>query len=261
MSGIRVRQPKRPEFELQNLRTPGLCRTPPGTGEQPEKLGTDRFSLEMPIPTYPEPGGQPPGARARPVTPVNDRYTFGILAPADLGPARQSPGTGTQPVMDRFAYKPQPRTRTRSGVNRVRDEWPDMPNSAVPYYGRLLPKTEECDSQRSPEADLMDRVAHLQLEVEALKFVQSAPPALAKRTLPALSKPVAFTSTKVPKFSGETSWDQYHQVFDVIVRSNVWVALQLLSHLEGDALNVTLLIPEVEQGHASRTGGGIDRTL
>ena len=45
-----------------------------------------------------------------------------------------------------------------------------MPNS-VPYYGRLSPKTEECDSQRSPEADLMDTVAHLQLEAEALKFV------------------------------------------------------------------------------------------
>ena len=43
----------------------------------------------------------------------------------------------------------------------------------------------------------MDMVAHLQLEVEALKLEQSAPPALAKRTLPTLSKPVAFTSTKV----------------------------------------------------------------
>ena len=63
----------------------------------------------------------------------------------------------------------------------------------------------------------MDTVAHLQLEVEALKFVQSAPQALAKKTLPALSKPVAFTSTKVHKFSGETSWDQYRQVFDAIV--------------------------------------------
>ena len=94
-----------------------------------------------------------------------------------------------------------------------------MPNS-VPNYRRLSPKTEECDSQRSPEADLMDTVVHLQLEVEALKFVQSAPPALAKRTLLTLSKPVVFTSTKVPKFGGETRWDQYRQVFDAIVRSN-----------------------------------------
>ena len=92
--------------------------------------------------------------------------------------------------------------------------------------------------------------------------MQSAPPALAKSTLPALSKPVAFTSTKVPKFSGETSWDQYRQVFDAIVRSNgcddATVALQLLSHLKGDALNVALLVPE--RSRATR-GGGIDRTL
>ena len=42
--------------------------------------------------------------------------------------------------------------------------------------------------------------------------------------------------------------DQLGQVFDAIVRSNGWddatVALQLMSHLEGDALNVALLVPE-----------------
>ena len=45
----------------------------------------------------------------------------------------------------------------------------------------------------------MDMVAHLQLEVEALKFVQSAPSTLAMKTLPVQSKLVAFafTSTKV----------------------------------------------------------------
>ena len=46
---------------------------------------------------------------------------------------------------------------------------------------------------------------------------------------------------------GTTSWEQYHQVFEVIVRSNGWdndtAALQLFSHLEGDALNVAHLVP------------------
>ena len=74
----------------------------------------------------------------------------------------------------------------------------------MPSYEKLSPKAEVHNSDRSPEADLMDTVAHLQFEV--LKCVQSAPPALAKRALPVLSKPVAFTSTKVPKFSGGTSW-------------------------------------------------------
>ena len=73
---------------------------------------------------------------------------------------------------------------------------------------------------------------------------------------PVPSKPVAFTSTKVPKFSGVTSLDQYRQVFDAIVQSNGWddatVTLQLLSHMEGDALNVALLVPEVKR--ATRAG-------
>ena len=98
---------------------------------------------------------------------------------------------------------------------------------------------------------LMDMVAHLQLEVEALKSVQAGPAKLTKKTLPVQSKPVAFTSTKVPKFGGATSWGQYRQVFDTIVRSNGWddatVALQLLSHLEGDAMNVALLVPEAKR--------------
>ena len=55
-------------------------------------------------------------------------------------------------------------------------------------------------------------------------------------------------STKVPRFAGVTSWEQYRQVFDAIVRSNGWddamAATQLISHLEGDALKVALLVPE-----------------
>ena len=33
---------------------------------------------------------------------------------------------------------------------------------------------------------------------------------------------VAFTTTKVPRFGGTTSWEQYRQVFDAIVLSNGW---------------------------------------
>ena len=56
----------------------------------------------------------------------------------------------------------------------------------------------------------------------------------------------ALTTTKVPQFDGTTSWEQYHQVFEAIVRWNGWdndtAALQLFSHLEGDALNVAHLV-------------------
>ena len=65
-----------------------------------------------------------------------------------------------------------------------------------------------------------------------------------------------FTSTKVPRFAGVTSWDQYHQVFKAIAQSNGWdnatAALQLLSYLEGDALSLARLVPEARR--ATRTG-------
>ena len=63
-------------------------------------------------------------------------------------------------------------------------------------------------------------------------------------------------NTEVPNFREINCWDQYKQVFDTIVRSNWWdddtVALQLLSHIEGDALNVALLVPEAQR--ATRIG-------
>ena len=47
------------------------------------------------------------------------------------------------------------------------------------------------------------------------------------------------------------SWEQYRQVYDAIVLSNGWddttAAQQFLSHLEGDALNVALLVPETRR--------------
>ena len=66
----------------------------------------------------------------------------------------------------------------------------------------------------------------------------------------------ATCTTKVPRFDGTTSWEQYKQVFDVIVSLNGWdndtAALQLFSHLDGDALNVALLVPLPRR--LSRTG-------
>ena len=57
-----------------------------------------------------------------------------------------------------------------------------------------------------------------------------------------------FTSTPVPRYSGKSNWEQYRELFEAIVCSNgcddVTAALQMLSHLDGDALNVALLVPE-----------------
>ena len=60
-----------------------------------------------------------------------------------------------------------------------------------------------------------------------------------------------FTSTPVPRYAGGSNWDQYREVFEAIVCSNGWdemtVALQLIAHLDGEALNVALLVPKAQR--------------
>ena len=69
----------------------------------------------------------------------------------------------------------------------------------------------------------------------------------------------------MPRFGGSTSWQQYRQVFDTIVLSNGWddatAVLQLLSHLEGDELNVALLVPMSHRTSRKGSGGRIVGTL
>ena len=110
----------------------------------------------------------------------------------------------------------------------------------------------------SPVDRLVDTVARMQVDLADLRSENRI-----LRT-PRVSQSVraprqaAFTTTKVPRFDGTTSWEQYKQVFDAIVSSNGWdndtAALQLFSHLEGDALNVALIVPLPRQ--LSRTGIG-----
>ena len=104
----------------------------------------------------------------------------------------------------------------------------------------------------------MDTVARLQLDMEEMRAGsrchRTPPPG--NWTVEGHQRQVAFTSTKVPRFAGITSWEQYRQVFDAIVLSNGWddatAALQLFSHLEGNALNVALLVPKSRR--ATRVG-------
>ena len=60
------------------------------------------------------------------------------------------------------------------------------------------------------------------------------------------SRPRIFTNTAVPKFDGTRCWEQYLLVFQAIVKSNGWssdtAALQLVAHLDGEALQVALLV-------------------
>ena len=102
-------------------------------------------------------------------------------------------------------------------------------------------------SEWSPVEKLEGTVSRMQRDMENLqtenRFLRTR-----RTTGPVpLVRQAALTTTKVPWFSGSTSWEQYQQVFDAIALLNGWgdatAALQLLSHLQGDALSVTLLMP------------------
>ena len=99
----------------------------------------------------------------------------------------------------------------------------------------------------SPVAALENTVSRMQRDLEDLqtenRFLRTP-----RAPVPVpLVRQAALTTTKVPWFNGSTSWEQHQQVFDAIVLSNGWgdatAALQLLSHLQDDALSVALLIP------------------
>ena len=99
-------------------------------------------------------------------------------------------------------------------------------------------------SELSPVETLEGTVSRMQRDLDNLqtenRFLRTTGPV-------PLVRQAALTTTKVPWFSGSTSWEQYQQVFDAIVLSNGWddatAALMLLSHLQGDALSVALLMP------------------
>ena len=94
---------------------------------------------------------------------------------------------------------------------------------------------------------LVDTVARMQQDLASLRTENRLLRTPAVSQVVRAPRQAAFTTTKMPQLDGTTSWEQYRQVFDAIVRSNGWdndtAALQLFSHLEGDALNVALLVP------------------
>ena len=118
----------------------------------------------------------------------------------------------------------------------------DLTDQRRDTAGRNRPNNEW-----SPVAALEDTVSRMQRDLEELqtenRFLRTP-----RAPVPVpLVRQEALTTTKVPWVNGSTSWEQYQQVFDTIVLSNGWgdatAALQLLSHLQDDALSVALLVP------------------
>ena len=142
-----------------------------------------------------------------------------------------------------------PRRWTGFQTDGPRDRIIDM--GPVPDYvaaQRMVPTDRNRPSNAlSPVEKLEGTVLRMKRDMENL---QTENRFLRTRRIPGhvpLVRQAALTTTKVPWFNGSTSWEQYQQVFDAIALSNGWgdatAALQLLSHLQGDALSVALLLP------------------
>ena len=227
-------KPKWPRHGFPTVpHTPEPHRQLPGAGAQPLGFRDGRRKFGMSRPAYRQLTQRRLNAGIHQVKLTPDRFAFGLLTTALLSPEKQLPGLGTESEFYRFG-----------------DGLPKM--IRLGFRSRLQGRSDSSDPIRTPENVLMDPVARLQLEVEAMKC---GPPG--HQTLDRPTSPVrTTTSTRVPKFAGVTSWEQYRQVFDAIAQSIGWgdatAALQLLSHLEGDALNVALLVSEVRR--ATLTG-------
>ena len=158
-----------------------------------------------------------------------------------------------QQIRDEEEMRTPPRRQPR-GVGSQQPRGPRVgvdESTSGPGYMALPPARtmgrDRLYSERSPVETLEDTVSRMQRDLDNLqtenRFLRTR-----RATGPVpLVRQAALTTTKVPWFSGSTSWEQYQQVFDAIVLSNGWddgtAALQLLSHLQGDALSVALLIP------------------
>ena len=124
-----------------------------------------------------------------------------------LGHGRPPPRAETQLVTDRFMDelptlptlghgRLPPRTQTQPVINRSMYNLSTLP-TLVHWYDRPPPRTGTqpvYDYYRPQQANLMDTVAQLQFEIDALKFVQSTS---ATGTPPVQPKPAAFMTTKV----------------------------------------------------------------
>ena len=96
----------------------------------------------------------------------------------------------------------------------------------------------------------MDAVRRLQKDMDEFRAESGYGSAGRQATPVQTSGRSVFISTPVPRYAGRSSWDHRHNC-EAIVCSNGWdgvtAALQLVAHLEGDALNVALLVPNSQR--------------
>ena len=147
----------------------------------------------------------------------------------------------------RISFDSEDPESTLSG-SETRPGWPpdDMCADSTRYKGSFDEREREGLQLLSPV--VRRKVLKLQRDLEEAKaesrYLRARP----------VDSPVVdtnrsrFTMTPVPRYDGVSDWDQYREVFEAIVASNGWddltAALQLIAHLDGEALNVALLVPD-----------------
>ena len=148
------------------------------------------------------------------------------------------------------------RTYSRSPESDTSEGHVDRPPEGQYETGRRTEERQDEDGVEElgfPHKTLERAVTQLQKELDNCRTEFDITRRLSPA--PAVNRPqprqARFTSTTVPRYSGKSNWEQYREIFEAIVCSNGWdyvtAALQLLSHLDGDALNVELLVPESQR--------------
>ena len=139
-------------------------------------------------------------------------------------------------------------TLSGSETQETRPGWPpdDVCANSTRYKGSF--DDRDCEGLRLLSPLFQKKVLKLQRDLEEAKAESQYFRARQVDSPVIATNRPRFTSTPVPRFDGVSDWDQYREVFEAIVCSNGWdemtAALQLLAHLDGEALNVALLVPE-----------------
>ena len=139
-------------------------------------------------------------------------------------------------------------TLSGSETQEARPGWPpdDMCADSTRYRGSFDDRDREGLRLLSPV--FQEKVLKLQRDLEEAKAESRYCRARQVDSPVIATNRPRFTSTPVPRYAGGSNWDQYREVFKAIVCSNGWdemtAALQLISHLDGETLNVALLVPE-----------------
>ena len=96
-------------------------------------------------------------------------------------------------------------------------------SSSASYFHRSSSTRGWADPHKNVELPvdrLVDMVARMQLDLADLRAENRMLKTPRVTQVTSAPRQAALTTTKVPRFDGTTSWEQYKQVFDAIVSSN-----------------------------------------